>query len=188
MSSDNLKGWHKRGYLPHLDCDEVIQFITFRLNDSIPKDVITQWRDELAITDLTSRNAKEYQKLQEMISKFEDSGYGECLLQDQQVYKIVKEAFEYYDGIRYDLLKLVIMPNHVHLLVKQKPGFSLSKIIHSWKSFTANEANKYLNREGTLWMADYYDTYIRDDEHLEAVIKYIDKNIAMLEKIQKKTS
>jgi putative transposase len=31
------KGWHSRGYLPHFDSQDVIQFVTFRLADSLPK-------------------------------------------------------------------------------------------------------------------------------------------------------
>ena len=27
------KGWHSRGYLPHFDSQDVVQFVTFRLAD-----------------------------------------------------------------------------------------------------------------------------------------------------------
>src|ERR1700755_2154121 len=33
------KGWHSRGYLPHFDSPETVQFVTFRLADSLPKAV-----------------------------------------------------------------------------------------------------------------------------------------------------
>ena len=29
------KGWHSRNYLPHFDSQDVIQFVTFRLADSL---------------------------------------------------------------------------------------------------------------------------------------------------------
>ena len=32
------KGWHGRGYLPHFDSPETVQFVTFRLADSLPRD------------------------------------------------------------------------------------------------------------------------------------------------------
>ena len=34
------KGWHSRGYLPHFDSPETIQFVTFRRADSLPRTVI----------------------------------------------------------------------------------------------------------------------------------------------------
>lgn len=181
---NELKGWYKRKNLPHLDCDEVIQFITYRLFDSVPKDQISRWRDELEITDLTTRCSTKYKQLLKRISEYEDSGYGACYLKNSMIYDIVKNSFLFYDGRKYDLIKWVIMPNHIHIVIKQKPGVSLPTIIQNWKSYTSSEANKILNRKGEFWMDNYYDTYIRDDEHLEAVIKYIDKNIALLEKIQ----
>ena len=30
-------GWHERGYLPHCDFPNVVQFVTFRLEDSMPR-------------------------------------------------------------------------------------------------------------------------------------------------------
>jgi putative transposase len=30
------KGWHSRGYLPHFDSQEIVQFVTYRLADSLP--------------------------------------------------------------------------------------------------------------------------------------------------------
>jgi hypothetical protein len=35
-----LKGWHSRGYLPHFDSPETIQFVTFRLADSLPRQAL----------------------------------------------------------------------------------------------------------------------------------------------------
>ena len=36
------------------------------------------------------------------------------------------------------------MPNHVHVLIEVFEGFLLDKIVQSWKSFSALEANKLL--------------------------------------------
>jgi hypothetical protein len=41
------KGWHSRGYLPHFDSQDVVQFVTFRLVDSLPQEVVAKlhyWR------------------------------------------------------------------------------------------------------------------------------------------------
>ena len=34
------KGWHSRGYLPHFDSQDVVQFVTFRLADSLPQEAL----------------------------------------------------------------------------------------------------------------------------------------------------
>ena len=42
-------GWHGRGYLPHFDGGELAQFITFRLQDSLPGEVLIRWKEELKL-------------------------------------------------------------------------------------------------------------------------------------------
>jgi REP element-mobilizing transposase RayT len=46
------------------------------------------------------------------------------------------------------MLAWVVMPNHVHALFRPFEGWSLAAILHSWKSFTANQANTILGRCG----------------------------------------
>jgi REP element-mobilizing transposase RayT len=88
---------------------------------------------------------------------------------------MVQDAFWHYDGVRYRLLAWVVMPNHIHALVEvwQTP---LGKILKDWKSYTAKEANKILGREGTFWEDDYFDRYVRDQEHFRRVVRYIENN------------
>ena len=68
------------------------------------------------------------------------------------------------------------MPNHIHALIKVLPDHSLTNIVHSWKSFTAHQANRLLKRKGIFWQLDYHDRYIRDDKHYQSAIKYIHNN------------
>ncbi len=68
------------------------------------------------------------------------------------------------------------MPNHFHIAFRQKPGVLLEKIMHSIKSFTAQEANKLLGRQGKFWQEEYFDRYIRDGRHFAAVVRYIEMN------------
>ena len=50
------KGWHSRGYLPHFDSQEIVQFVIYRLADSLPLEALERiktsdqpenFRDEL---------------------------------------------------------------------------------------------------------------------------------------------
>ena len=52
----------------------------------------------------------------------------------------------------------------------------LTKIMHSLKSYTANEANKILNREGRFWQRESYDHWVRDHEELARIAEYIVQN------------
>jgi len=68
------------------------------------------------------------------------------------------------------------MPNHVHALFTPKPDFTLSSIVHSWKSYTAKEAKKRLGLEGKFWQAEYFDRAIRDARHFALALAYIEDN------------
>ena len=134
---DNTHLWHKRGYLPHYDAEEKYQMITYRLADSLPKKVA-----EKLYVDALEKNDPERRKYIEGIL---DRGYGSCILENPEIAEIVKENWHCFDKQRYDLLAYVIMPNHVHILIKNYSGFHLSKIIHSWKSYTSKKILAVLN-------------------------------------------
>jgi REP element-mobilizing transposase RayT len=46
----------------------------------------------------------------------------------------------------------------------------------AWKSFTANEANKLIGRTGAFWHDDYFDRYMRNEDHLIRTIGYVEQN------------
>lgn len=174
-------GWTYRGYLPHFDDHDTPQFLTFRLADSMPAHVVEGWklelgRDELSVHSGNSRKSQENRKLRERIEKYLDCGYGECLLQHSENAGLVAKALQHFNGVRYRLHSWVVMPNHVHVLCRQEPGWPLSKIVRSWKSFTAHAINKSMGRTGTIWQADYFDRFIRNEAHFLAVARYIEMN------------
>ena len=170
------KSWHSRGYLPHLDQPDLIQFVTFRLLDSIPAKVVTTWKEELALTGGEPADDSRCVELRERIERYSDEGHGECWLFDERIAQQVENTLRHFDGTRYRLLEWVIMPNHVHVLIETLSGFPLDGVLQSWKSFTAKRANKMLGRTGPFWMRDYFDRYIRDEKHLAAVREYIQQN------------
>jgi type I restriction enzyme R subunit len=88
----------------------------------------------------------------------------------------------YHNGEKYDLLAWSIMPNHVHVLIKANE--SLPKIVQSWKSYTGKWAlanNKKYNLglqsdAESFWMPEYWDRFIRDEEHFNSTVRYILNN------------
>jgi len=165
-------GWHSRGYLPHFDGIEISQFITIHLADSIPQKVIKRWKEELKSLSYDQERIL----LQRRIEKYLDLGYGEALLKHASVATMVQNSLLNFDGKRYRLFAWVVMPNHVHSLMTRFENYELKDIFHSLKSFTAHEANKMLRRSGQFWIEDYFDRYIRNQEHFRRTIQYIENN------------
>ena len=171
-TEDSPKGWHSRGYLPHFDGGEICQFITFHLGDALPREVIERWKKEL------ERETDEQAKIElyKRIENYLDKGYGECYLEIEEIAEQVQESLLHFDAVRYKLIAWAIMPNHIHFLIKPINNHSPSEIIKKFKSFTAHEANKILHKSGQFWQEDYFDRYIRNREHYEKTIDYIENN------------
>ncbi len=170
------RSWHSRGYLPHFDEAGVIQFVTFRLSDSLPADVLAEWAREYFTVDSALTSSNRAALLRRRIERYLDQGQGKCWLREERIANTVESALLKFDGKRYRQLAWVVMPNHVHTLFEVFDGFPMDRVVHSWKSFTAKQANKLLGRRGRFWAVDYFDRYIRDDEHLAATIAYIEEN------------
>jgi len=169
---DKLKGWHSRGYLPHFDGGTVAQFITFSLKDAFPTVKLREWEAELGLLSHEDRVIERIRRIEEYL----DCGHGEAWLREPQVADSVENSILYFDTLRYQLHAWVVMPNHVHLLFTPLAGFSLSKIMKSLKEYTAKEANRILGREGQFWQEDYFDRYIRNEQHYANTLAYIEYN------------
>ncbi len=167
-SPSHAQGWRSRGYLPHFNQPGIIQAVTFRLADAMPAEQQTEWQVFLKLKD----KALCQQKIQEYL----DAGHGSCVLRDEQIARLVEDALLHFDGTRYRLIAWVIMPNHVHVVIEVFAGYPLAAILHSWKSFTANAANRLLGRTGPFWEPEYHDRFVRDERHLQNAINYIHEN------------
>jgi REP element-mobilizing transposase RayT len=164
MQSTAPAGWRSRGYLPHLDAPDLVQHVVFRLADSLPVHV----RDELAGAPRDHRV--------DLADVALDQGHGRRDLANPMIAELVQRALLRFDGERYSLIGWCVMPNHVHVLIETRPGYRLDRIVHSWKSFTAHQANRVLRRIGAFWAPEYFDRYMRDDTHLAATLAYIEEN------------
>jgi len=168
MGANEHKGWYSRGYLPHCDEPYRVQMITIRLADSLPIEVMKKIEEG----HLGQPKSEKWEKIDEYL----DLGHGSCHLADPRIATVVENALLYFDDQRYNLVAWVIMPNHVHSVIEILEGFSLVKIIHSWKSYSANIANKVLGRKGVFWQPEYFDRFMRNADHLENAVNYIHAN------------
>jgi REP element-mobilizing transposase RayT len=178
--------------LPHWRQDGVTYFVTWRLGDSLPQQKLRQHEAQRRawLEAHGQQEARDVEKLPEEVKheyharftaelhRWLDAGHGSCVLRHTECARIVGDALLHLDGERYALDEFVVMPNHVHLLVAPHQGWPLSKIFHTWKSFTAHEINKLLGRRGTLWQQESWNHIVRSEEQFEHYRRYIRENPA----------
>jgi len=184
-------------HMPHWRQDGVFYFVTFRLADSIPRTVLEEWAEQdrvwLAARGITEalpepeRQAR-YAALPETERRaFErdlahrlfvelDRCHGSCLLRQAAVAGLVSQAIRFHHGTRIDCGDYVVMPNHVHWLLRPHPGEALESILHSVKRFSASQINRHVERSGTLWQRESYDHIVRDEPEFERIRSYIEQN------------
>ena len=169
-------GWRSRGYIPHFEQPCLVQSITVRLYDAVPESLIEKWKIELSWKRKLPSKDPRCAALRKQIDTYEDAGHGSCLLRNDRIAGIIESSLLHFDGELYRLLGWCVMPNHVHSLLDLFEGHPLTEVLHSFKSFTAHEANKELHRSGRFWFREYYDRYIRNAEHLQAALEYVENN------------
>jgi len=195
LEFEDDKNWRSRGYLPHYDASDKYQMITYRLADALPKSVLRDLDAGSAGVSPAQRNIEKRKCLENYL----DQSYGSCIFKKPECAQLVIDAWRYFDGQRYDLLAYVVMPNHVHVLIKTYEAYSLKDIVHSWKSFTSHEIYKILKDDcagetpalpadkslelidkkylkGKVWQEEYWDRFIRDQNHLNRAVEYIMNN------------
>jgi putative transposase len=162
-----FRGWNERGYLPHRDAPGLIQFVTFHLADSFPAGLRSEWEGMLQVEDDRERRRQ--------LETYLDLGRGGCWLSRPDIAELVDQALRFHHPRWYELRAWVIIPNHLHFLIKIETT-SLAKIVKELKRHTARESNKILGRKGAFWCEDYFDTYMRDAEHELRACRYIENN------------
>ena len=97
-------------------------------------------------------------------------------MHDPRVAETVANALQQFHGQRYRLLAWCVMPNHVHVVFSPLGHHQLQAILHTWKSFSAKEANSLLGRTGHFWQREYFDHLVRSQSSLAKIINYVKHN------------
>ncbi|MEM8667269.1 MAG: transposase [Planctomycetota bacterium] len=181
-------------FRPHWSQAGAIVFVTFRTEDSIPKQVAQRWHAEkvqwleqrgvtfggdftTAVAELSLEDAavfrKHFNRQREMCL---DECYGACVLRSSHLAKIVADSLLHFDGERYHIGDFVVMPNHVHLLASFKTEEGMRKQFTSWLHWTAREINRVLGLSGHFWQEEPFDHLVRSNEQYEYLKRYIREN------------
>ena len=182
-----VAGVHSRGALPHLKREGGSYFVTFRLAGTLPREVLRQLKREREVIleraevenrPLTWPEQKElFNWYAEKVDGYLDAGRGDCWLRRTDIAELVAGALKFFDGQRYTLRAWVVMPNHVHVVLRPEPPHTLSGILKSWKSCTAVHANRLLLREGDpFWQSESYDHCCRDADDTARCCAYTTMN------------
>jgi type I restriction enzyme R subunit len=168
--------------LPHWQQGEVMQFVTFRLGDSMPQAKLRRWSEERKCwcgvhpQPWSPDEEKEYhRRFTWKLEGWLDAGEGSCLLADPAHRMILEEVLMRFEGERVEHHSWVIMPNHVHLIFT--PLVPIESLIKAWKGTSAHRIGR-----GSIWQKNYRDTLIRDGEHFANAVRYVRRNPLRLKK------
>ncbi|MDF9833986.1 putative transposase [Ereboglobus sp. PH5-5] len=172
-----------RNRLPHWEQMGATYFVTFRLADSIPRELRERWiwdRDAWLKHNPpphTSEQEAEYHQLfSNQMEAWLDTGMGGCVLRNSDAAALVARALQHFEGVRCHQLAFVIMPNHVHTVFATLNGEQAPDLVQSWKSFTSRKLREALAGKWPGWQKDYYDRMVRDEAHFGRCVRYIRKN------------
>jgi REP-associated tyrosine transposase len=83
---------------------------------------------------------------------------------------ILFDAARFYEGLNeWHIRLLLLMPDHVHFLVRFSTETGIRRMVQKWKRYTATKA-------GVDWQRDFFDHRLRSDESLDEKAAYIRAN------------
>jgi len=165
------KGWQRSPQKAERAIPYDLQLITLRLADSLPPCAMQVLQEEVRAQPPEERVLFRRRRLDHHLQQ----GHGCCLLAHPNMAAEVADALESQNRKRYKLIAWCIMPNHVQVLLE--PTYSTPRIIQAWKTATThwmqqNKQSLALDTPGRmLWMRDYWDRYIKDEQDLQQSIQ-----------------
>ena len=190
-----------RRKLPHWQPEGAMYFITFRLANSLPAQVIwdleeqrERERQAIRLRFSGARLQDELYKLDKKYFGHFDSWLDRCVeesprwLAEEKVVQIVADELHTLDNERYRLIAYCLMSNHGHVVIDTaehsfKPthigvtaSYPLADTLKLLKGRTARYCNQALGRSGKFWHHESYDHVIRDQGEYERIVWYVLNN------------
>lgn len=180
--------------LPHIHPEGYPLFITIRLADSLPLEILAELKTQrerelnsklnVSASDRYDIEKKHFGRYDKWLDLCE---HGPRWLESEDIARIVMDKTLGMNKSRYHLHVCCIMPNHAHLLFdslvadqgKHKgmsAKYPVTETLRLLKGSTARASNLILNRNGHFWHHESYDHFVRDEQEMERIIKYILNN------------
>ncbi len=153
-----------RGRLPHWFKTDAEYFVTFRTAASISPESLAKFRVSQFTPD----------EVRKRIERALDSCEHGDILRGAAA-QAVADSIRFGHGRNYWLHAWCVMPNHVHLLIREIEGKCLPWAMQMLKSYSAHEVNRVLGRTGAVWEREYFDRLVRPGK-FEIVRNYILRN------------
>ncbi|HEX5340665.1 MAG TPA: transposase [Gammaproteobacteria bacterium] len=101
----------------------------------------------------------------------------ECVFEDFRASRLLVSTLRWLnENSRIASIAYMIMPDHLHWIFTLNEPFTLSAIMHSLKTHSAIEINRYLCTSGRLWQPGFHDHALRTEADLSTMIRYIVTN------------
>jgi putative transposase len=155
---------HRRR-LPHWYKEGAALFLTWHLHGSLPASLVAP------AGTLSSGQAFVW-----LDRQMDNPRKGPMYLRRPEIARIVVDSI--YKGVElkhYELGAWVVMPNHVHLLIK--PVIAPDRLLKSLKGSTARICNRLLGRTGEpFWQKESYDHWVRNPQEYGKIWIYVEMN------------
>jgi hypothetical protein len=159
----SLRVKFNHSHLPHWNRPEAPCFLTWRLAGSLPVQRIAEvWTTEGAKFETFDRLLDARATGPQWMIRPDVAGIVAGIL------------FAGHSKGLYELGSWVVMPNHVHVLLR--PHVELSRVVSGIKVVSAKQTNRLLNRSGPFWSRDYFDRLVRSSIEEQRIIRYIERN------------
>ena len=134
---------------------------------------------------MTELQRRQFTKVEAILDSVK---HGPKYLDIAPVADVVFKAFEWLETKHgWQIHALTIMPNHVHVLLRNTAGKNhlLNQHAGILKGWTAREANRILERRGAFWMDENFDHWCRTTEKVDSAARYIAENPVKAGLVQK---
>ena len=172
----------RRGKLPHWEVEGGRYFITVRLADSLPDEVVARLQEIHQTLSTIESASEQFAALQRQyfrtMEKYLDAGTGSCAHCDPRCAQAIVAELAALSEWAVDAPHFAIMPNHWHALLVPRAEcvHSLDQVMKRLKGRTAKQLRRIVGGSGTVWQREWFDRWMRDDSECEKTVAYIRNN------------
>lgn len=126
------------------------------------------------------KNKRDYARIQETVFYYQNKNlsvsYSRFLRLPKEQKSVILETLGNKDKFLVDIIALCLMPNHIHLLLKQRKESGISTFMGNFTNSYTRYFNKRNKRIGPLFQGKFKAKRIETDEQLLHVSRYIHLN------------
>jgi len=155
--------------LPHWVPPGEVLFVTWRLHGSLP-----QAAGEKLLRRKDPNAGRAFARMDRVLDR---AFSGPRWLAELRIAELISETLESGEHTWkwYELFAFVVMPNHVHALLR--PLVRPARIMQRVKGSSAQAANAVLGRTGlSFWQDESYDHWVRNSTEFDRIKAYIESN------------